>query len=141
MKKLVLVFEGIDKSGKDTIIKEFQKLTDCRYVIVNRFIGSNWVYSKFKNRETVLELSRYIELDKSMSSNFIQVYLYASKKDLMQRIKNTKETDIKIKDIDEILALYGIWLEITSMNTIVLDTSAYSAEKCAELLWSSIKNI
>jgi thymidylate kinase len=50
MNKPFLIYEGIDKTGKTTLIKEFHKATNFQYSCIDRFSGTSYAYGKFRNR-------------------------------------------------------------------------------------------
>ncbi|MCM8804224.1 MAG: hypothetical protein NC833_03100 [Candidatus Omnitrophica bacterium] len=141
MDKKIIILEGIDKVGKSTIKEKIHKMTNYKYIIVDRFIGSNYVYSKFKNRENDDELKKYLELEKKIQSidNFYFIYLYTDKKDIIKRIKQTKEIDIKIKDIDKLINIYEEYLLQTSLDYYRINTSLWTPQKCAEIILKHIE--
>lgn len=53
----VVIFEGVDKSGKSTLVAEFNKATNYKYLVLDRFLISSLVYDEAFERDG----SRYYE--------------------------------------------------------------------------------
>lgn len=50
-KQILIVFEGVDKSGKTTLLNAFNKATNFKYVVLDRGTISSKVYDKFFKRD------------------------------------------------------------------------------------------
>jgi len=127
---MIILFDGCDKVGKDTLINAIHKLTNFKHVIVDRGIASNYVYGKFKKRgHSLKELLMY---DKELSKHkFVkQIILVANKKDLIKRFKKHNETDLKLSEIPKVLKLYKEYVKKTKIDTLVIDTSKNSLQSC-----------
>lgn len=54
---MIIAFEGVDKSGKTTLMRKFNEATNYRYVCVDRFVISSMVYDEVfgRNRKKYLK--------------------------------------------------------------------------------------
>ena len=138
----IVIFEGLDRTGKNSAITELNNLTNYRYPTINRFLGSCWVYGTFYRRDTEEQLERYIKLENKLNlDNYLLVYLHADSRDLIARINDTKETDIRPIDIGELSFLYSRWLAKTKFNKLVINTSENTVFQVADKIWSHLKLI
>ena len=138
----IVIFEGIDRSGKDTAQLAFQEYTGYMVPTINRFLGSHWVYGIHKRKMTREEVKVFIDMEKLLTpDNYFQVYLYAPESTIKDRMRDTGETDIEAEDVNEIQYLYWEWLKLTTIDTISIDTSRYSPEGIAEEIWKNLSGI
>ena len=135
----IVIFEGIDRSGKDSAILAFHKLTGYQYPAINRFLGSHYVYGRLYKRPNP---EQYLEFESQLDlKNYFLVYLYSYTETIRQRLIDTKETDIRPEDIDEITFYYSFWLANTKFNRIVINTSNITPEQVADKVWTHLKLI
>ena len=134
----VIVLEGIDKTGKTTILKTLHVLTNYQFVIIDRFTGSNIVYGVFHKREIDIPKLLTLEQELVKSKTVIPVYLVANKKEISKRIRKHQEKDIEIKDIDGLMLLYKKYMLKSPFNYFILDTSYKTAEECAMMIYNEM---
>jgi len=134
----VIVLEGIDKTGKTTILKTLHGLTNYQFVIIDRFTGSNIVYGVFHKREIDIPKLLTLEQELVKSKTVIPVYLVANKKEISKRIRKHQEKDIEIKDIDGLMLLYKKYMLKSPFNYFILDTSYKTAEECAMMIYNEM---
>ena len=127
---MLIIFDAVDKSGKDTLIRELHKRTNYQHVIINRFLASNYVYGQFRNRN--VNLKDYLKYDNALAKHafIFQVILFADKKDLIKRFKKHGETDLNFEEIDSVVKLYNEYVKQTKIKTLVLNTSCFNVEQC-----------
>jgi hypothetical protein len=91
IKQAVVIFEGMDKTGKTTLKEEFNKRTNFIHYVVDRGPISNIVYNNLFNREK--ELNDFFEkLCVSIRNvNHLIVYCYANENDIKERLKKHNE--------------------------------------------------
>lgn len=128
----LIFFEGIDKVGKSTLIAEFHKKTNYKYIVVDRGPISFITYNKMKNRNH--DIAYHFEKIKAL-----YVCLYADLPDLINRFKEHNETDIPIVDIEGYLNTF-----ITEMNDyvvpkngskkITINTSKYTVQETVDII-------
>lgn len=102
MKSTIIIFEGADKTGKTTLINKFNKQTNFKYLVLDRFTISSRVYNHFfsRNRE---EYYKGIENVFCESFNVLLIYCYCSKNDNEKRLNNNNEVlPINIKDYEDV---------------------------------------
>ena len=80
---MILTIEGIDRTGKDTLHRYIERLSNFKYVINTRGIMTQLAYNKKFNRDYTYHLKEY--------EGDIIVYLYAEPEDLEVRFKMTNE--------------------------------------------------
>ena len=83
-----IILEGVDKTGKDTLVQYIDKVCNHKYAVYQRGNISNNAYAKIFNRQTY---------NYSMSHNALYVLLTADVEDLKIRFKITNEPNIDIK--------------------------------------------
>ena len=79
--------DGIDKSGKNLIVKYIHNLSNHRYMAYDRGLLSNITYARMFKRDTQYDVSQY--------APFIFVYLFCDEDDWNIRCKLTNEPAIE----------------------------------------------
>lgn len=88
-----ICIDGIDKTGKDTIVKEIDLLSNHKYIIYARGLMSNIAYCNiYGGRDYQYNVNNY--------KNTLIVYLTVEKEDFVARHKACKELDITTEDYD-----------------------------------------
>lgn len=85
-----ICIDGIDKSGKDTLLSSLDILGEHKYVINSRGLLSNIAYSNIYNRDYKYDLSKY--------GRVLTIYLTVEHNDWVARCKATKEKDMTEND-------------------------------------------
>ncbi len=116
-KPLLIILEGGDKVGKSSIYQLLRRRTNYQPLVIDRFIGSNFVYDKFYDRHPTNEpYELYYETERKLQEVF-EVYmflLYADPEDQRVRIeKNEKGPDLDkaISNYQQINEYYRQYLE------------------------------
>lgn len=138
---IIVLVEGLDKSGKSTLIRELHKATRYEYPIVDRFTGSTYAYGMLNYRE--IDYSKIFEFENQLSSAFkvLLVYVTCNKEVLAKRFEEHKETDIELSDIEELSGMYEVYLSKTPFTTLRIDTSKESVEKCVQTIVEKISEM
>lgn len=92
---MLIFVEGIDKTGKDTLVRYINEVTNYKHCVLTRGPISSMAYAKKFNREFDDSCM------KSLEGSLI-VYLTADTEDLNIRFKLTNEPEIN-KDEDKML--------------------------------------
>lgn len=136
----VLIFEGVDKTGKDTLIRQVHKISKYKYWTINRGIGTAIVYGKLNNRD--VDLKDYTKQEyQLLALNPLVVYLTASNSEIAERIKETNEKDIKVSEITRLKMLYANYLKRTPIPYIKVDTTDKTVRQCAWEIVRAIQNL
>lgn len=90
---MFVIFEGLDKSGKGTLEREFLKMTNYKFVVVDRGPAGYMVFDKLFNRQTVLGDYQFIKDAELMmrSGDFMVVYCKAPIDVALKRISEHNE--------------------------------------------------
>jgi hypothetical protein len=135
-----IIVEGVDKSGKDSIIEEFHKLTDYSYPIINRLWATIFSHGIYNDRK--LNFKNLNKLDSIFALNgSVLVYVTADTEILKERFLRTFEKDIKIEEIDKLKILFEEYLTKTKMPIILLNTSFKSPKETAKELLDKLNLI
>ena len=133
MKPIIIIFEGVDKSGKTTLLNMFNKITNFKYVVLDRFTTSSKVYDTMFKRHNREYFSR---IEKNFFTNFdvIIVYCYCSTETSRRRLAEAGEVlQDEIDDIDAVEAEFRKELNlrqaIGDCKIIMVDTDR-DLEEC-----------
>lgn len=99
MNERVIIIDGIDRTGKDSIRRLLVKYSDGKYLVFVRGIISQIAYSRIYKRN--IDEKYFFELAKNFAAaGCIFLYLKSYKDLIAQRIKDTDEKDINENDIE-----------------------------------------
>lgn len=78
-KPKLIIFEGVDGSGKTSLKNSFNISTEFRHYVVDRLFVSNYVYNSKYQRDVGDDISYYVDVFKDLSKLFdiVIVYCYA----------------------------------------------------------------
>lgn len=136
---MILIFSGVDKTGKTTLIREVHKATNYKYPILDRFTESSIAYGKYRNRD--LDYSEYYEIEKKLQDDVILFYITASNESIEKRIISENEKDITFKDIEGLKSEYMKYLYSTMFSYFIIDTTDRKIEDCVKEIIGCIKEI
>lgn len=131
---MILILEGCDCSGKDTLAEALAEKTgfeivrgssfeiaskgtdymfdymmdllDRKNIIINRFYLSNYVYGNIYNYPT-MSYKQFVELSNKADKKALSIYLTALIIDIKSRMNNRGDEYIKIEEIESILNGYS----------------------------------
>lgn len=109
-----IYIEGIDKTGKDSLMNILACLSNNKYEINVRGHISNQIYAKLYDRPY-----NYL---RELSQNVVYVYLYADIEDLLIRHKLTKEPYI---DIDKHLQAFDNYFKTHKLNHLLVYNTSH----------------
>ena len=130
---VLLAFEGPDKAGKSTLMKEVNSQSNYEYLCIDRFTGSAWVYDNLSGRrdreEEIIEFEQ--ELAKLKHAVVINVFVTSNKEVLKKRIQSEDAFASKrLSDLDSALLLYERYFKnVTRLPTVFVDTSSLTIEQ------------
>ena len=138
-KPWLVIFEGIDKSGKSSIINEFRKLTNYRHTVIDRAFISSAVYNiKFDRKDSSIDyLLQLVEISKIV--NTLIVICTADVDCIIKRARLSSKFDYINKENNEELSkeiqrdnnLFLAFSKIGKYHTLILDTTDQRADEQA----------
>jgi deoxyadenosine/deoxycytidine kinase len=138
----VIVFEGIDKTGKTSLIEALHKATNYKHIIVDRFAATAYAYGTLKNRKN-FDMTELLQLfyDFAIFSDLIVIYVTCDKKVWFDRMKRANETSVSIDEFDLLDKYYREFFTHVKLNSDIvaytIDTTTKNIEQCV----SEIKEI
>ncbi len=139
-KPILIIFEGVDKSGKTTLKDLFNKKTNFNYVVLDRLTTSSKIYNNFFERD---RLEYYEEFERSVlrSFNVLVVLCECETNLIIERLKNANEfLPEKLKDIDKVKAAFREEVDNSFSNYIVIDTEK-EINECVDTLIERVKEM
>ena len=149
---MIIIVEGVDASGKDTLINNLSKLTNMEVVrgssfemseggadkmfeearklllegkdiILNRSFYSNAVYGPMYNYPTMSD-KQFDELNKIVEEVGCIYYLTADTEVIMSRLNARGDDDVKAEDIKDIQAGYKhMWNRFKPSSLVTIDVT------------------
>lgn len=136
----IVIVEGIDKSGKTTLISELNKRLKFSPIILDRFTTSSKVYNKAFSRN---DLKYFEEVEKQLKENFepLIILCIANKLDIQERLLSVGEALPKqLRNIDYIQSLFIE--EVKSFdNVLILNTSKLNLKECVDKVLEKYQSI
>lgn len=133
-KPILIIFEGVDKSGKTALKDLFNKKTNFGYVVLDRLTTSSKVYNNFFERDR-LEYYEQFERSVLIAFNVLVVLCECETEIIIERLKNANEfLPEKLKDIDKVKAAFREEVDNSFSNYIMIDTLREIDECVNELI-------
>lgn len=132
MRPLLVIFEGVDKSGKSTLYKAFRKRTAWGPLAIERFTGSNIAYDWAYDRPASFDL---IGAEHDLLSVFDvrMVYCQAGITTIKARIEKEEigeQREIALRNFEKVLEKFDEYLKVTPFPYIIVDTANPLIEDC-----------
>ena len=86
---MFIIFEGADKTGKSTLIKKLNEVTDYKHWVLDRGIISSIVYNDIYKRKNEKMYFKYFEKIKEM--NPLIIFTHSSIENIEGRLNDSKE--------------------------------------------------
>lgn len=140
-KPILIIFEGVDKSGKTTLKDKFNKKTNFDYVVLDRLTTSSKIYNNFFNRD---RLEYYNRFERSIleSFNVLVVLCECDTNLILDRLVKANEIlPEQLKDIDKVKKAFKKEVIKSFSNYIIIDTSSRSTEECVEIIIRKINEM
>lgn len=149
----LLIFEGLDKTGKTTVRHEILKQTN-RFIIWDRGMASQYVYGKLFNKDEIpLQSLRIIE--NSLLYGYIDhlsyqqkrfpvyyVYFYTIDDELLKlRMEVFKEDKKIIENIQRAKDLYFEYFYNCNITVITIDTTSKTVKSAAKEVITKIDKL
>ena len=132
MKAKMIFIEGVDRTGKGSLMQAIHKETQYKHVVFDRGVISNIVYATVNGRLTTDLMRQYQSLEKQIAkSNHVVIYLTCSTEVLKERMENTNHEYV---DFDLHKKVFEEVCSSSPLNIKVVDTSNKTPEQIAKLL-------
>lgn len=139
---VLIVFEGVDKSGKTTIIREFNKATNFSYVVLDRFTISGKTYSNVFNRGDFLYQDN---VEKSIVKSLPTLCVLCVSDPLVIRCRLTDAKEVLPPEVDNIartqLLFKAYYNNSNFEHKLFLDTSMLTIDECVKLVKNAVKEM
>ena len=127
MKPILLIIDGMDRSGKTSLIN---------YINIDRGPIGYKAYSHLHKKDNIP--CDYNKLESELSNiNHLCIYLYASERVITNRFKKTKEKPLK-QSIKEHLDAFFTFYTTSILNKVRFDTGKYSTKQIYEKIIKQI---
>lgn len=136
---MIIIFDGMDKVGKTTLIHALDKATDYEHIIIDRGPNSYLVYDKLYKRPYELDHIK-TEMDLKNTSHLC-VYCYASEEDIKARLAKAGEEWAKEQGvISKVKAMFDTSLRISNLDTVYVNTSEKNIDDCVAMIIKAIED-
>lgn len=139
-KPILVIFEGVDKSGKTTLNDKFNKETDFRYVVLDRLTTSSKVYNNLFCRDRIDYYNKF-EDSLKMTFNILVVLCECDTNLVIERLRKANETlPEQLKDIDKVKKSFYIEIERSFDNFMIINTEE-DINDCVERIIKRVKEM
>lgn len=130
--KMIFV-EGVDRSGKGSLIEAIHKATNYKHVIFDRGVISNYVYMMAHNRYTPSLEKEYRILEEQIAqTNHLVIHVECNVEELQRRADETQHEHI---DFEYHIKLFKTIISTSPLKSVRVDTTHLSStEIAAELI-------
>ena len=147
---VMVITEGVDRTGKDTLQQSLNKATDYKNMVMIRGPIGFLAYNKLYNK--AVDANEYLTIERQLKQvNHLVVYLTADTDELLQRFIDTNEEPLREeKDntnvsrrqtIETHKKIHEIYYDYSSLNKMTIDTTNLTTEEVAELVVKRINEI
>lgn len=147
---VMVIIEGVDRTGKDTLQQSLNKATDYKNMVMIRGPIGFLAYNKLYNKD--VDPNEYLTMERQLKQvNHLVVYLTADTDELLQRFIDTNEEPLREeKDnanisrrqtIEMHKKIHEIYYDYSSLNKMTIDTTNLTTEEVAELVVKRINEI
>ena len=126
LKYVMISFEGIDKTGKGTLVNYLKEVGNKKYVLLDRGIVSNIVYAKIFGRDYDYDLDSF--------RNVTFVHLVADDEDLKIRCKLTNEPTFNLERDKKAFKDQFDKMVKDGFDVMTINTSHFTPYKAAKLI-------
>lgn len=136
-KSKTIIFEGLDKSGKSTLVEQICDKTNNKHWVTDRGPLSWMVYDEFFGRN-VVDKASFLNFIKANPDDILIVYCYASDKVLTERYEKHNHELIDTKAHKQLFEKYVNELAQTN-HVLSVDTSKTSIQGVTNKVLNFIK--
>ena len=134
---MIVIFEGVDKSGKTSIMAEFNRLTNFKYLTVDRLWVSQIGYAmKYKRPVSIVSISKTIP-----DTKVYIVYVTAKDSVIQKRIIKARHPHVDVhKDKTFLRAALSMFVHYPNITILEYDTSFTEPTQIASQIIKEIYN-
>jgi thymidylate kinase len=138
MNTKIIFVDGVDKTGKTTLINLIHKKTNYKHIIIDRSIATNYAYSYILRS---IENNDYINISRDLNKiKYIKfIYVTALYKDIIIRMKKHNEKDISFNDIIPLENKFEEFYKLCKIVPLLINTSVMNKEKCVNYIISKLR--
>lgn len=135
---MIIIFDGMDKVGKTTLIHALDKATNYEHIIIDRGPNSYLVYDKLYCRPYEIDHLK-TEMD-IMTTSHLCVYCYADEDDIKKRLKEAGEEWAEEQgDIWSVKANFSNVMSQSNLDVIRICTSVFTIEESVQMIMKAIE--
>ena len=128
----IIIYEGLDRSGKTTTKKEMERLTNYKYIVIDRMYLSAICYEKIKNRKN--DVNYYYDQFEKICKNFKVLIVYCKISDasiIKNRVVNENEKVLFVSEVDSLIKYFDIEIEKLIKNKLC-DVYILNVDECSK---------
>ena len=140
-KPILIIFEGVDKTGKTTIRDRFNKKTNFGYVVLDRLTTSSKIYNEFFGRDR-LDYYKTIEDAMIKAFNVLVVLCECDTEIILERLRNAnEELPEQLRNVDEVKKAFRREVERSFINYVVIDTTNKEIDECVDSIITRVMEV
>lgn len=125
---MIVIFDGMDKVGKTTLIHALNKATDYEHIIIDRGPNSYLVYDEIYKRGNEADYYK-TEMDLRNSSHLC-VYCFANDEDIKTRLSDAGETFPEEQgSITDVKRKFALAMTSSDLDVVHINTSQLSIDE------------
>lgn len=140
-----IIFEGLDKSGKTTLMREFAKATQYTHILIDRGPAGYITYDVLFKRHTSNREANFLQQAKHITqNNTIVIYCYANEEVTNRRLQQHNEKQIEVnKTFEQMQDMYtqNVFKCYGMDSVMTLNTSYHSIESCVARIIKAINDV
>ena len=147
---VMVIIEGVDRTGKDTLQQSLNKATDYKNMVMIRGPIGFLAYNKLYNK--AVDANEYLTIERQLKQvNHLVVYLTADTDELLQRFIDTNEEPLREEKANANVSrrqtiemhkkIHEIYYEYSTLNKMTIDTTNLTTEEAAEQVVKRINEL
>lgn len=134
---MIIIFDGMDKVGKTTLIHALNKVTNYEHIIIDRGPNSYLVYDELYSRPYETDHIK-AEMDLRDTSHLC-VYCYADEEDIEKRLKEANEEWAEEQgSIQSVKEMFDYSVSQSNLDIIYINTSELSIDESVRQIMKAI---